>query len=36
MLANLDYTEVGGDEVQILECRTAGYFGSLLWRDGVP
>ena len=36
MLANLDYTVVGGDEVQILECKTAGYFGSLLWRDGVP
>jgi predicted phage-related endonuclease len=27
---------VGGDEVQVLECKTAGYFGSLLWRDGVP
>lgn len=36
MLANLDYTVVGGDEVQVLECKTAGYFGSLLWRDGVP
>jgi len=36
MLANLDYTVVGRDEVQILECKTAGYFGSLLWRDGVP
>lgn len=36
MLANLDFTVVGGDEVQVLECKTAGYFGSLLWRDGVP
>jgi putative phage-type endonuclease len=36
MLANLDYTVVGSDEVQILECKTAGEFGSRLWRDGVP
>jgi putative phage-type endonuclease len=36
MLANLDYSIVGGDEVQILECKTAGEFGSRLWRDGVP
>lgn len=36
MLANLDYTVVGNDEVQILECKTAGEFGSRLWRDGVP
>jgi predicted phage-related endonuclease len=28
MLANLDYTVVGSDEVQILECKTAGEFGS--------
>lgn len=36
MLANLDYTVVGNDEVQILECKTAGEYGSKLWRDGVP
>ncbi|KAF0811010.1 hypothetical protein A167_00042 [Alcanivorax sp. S71-1-4] len=36
MLANLDYTVVGHDAVQILECKTAGEFGARLWRDGVP
>ncbi len=36
MLANLDYTVLGADDVQILECKTAGEFGSRLWRDGVP
>lgn len=36
MLANLDYTVVGSDDVQVLECKTAGEFGSRLWRDGVP
>jgi putative phage-type endonuclease len=36
MLANLDYTVVGSDEVQILECKTAGEWGSRLWREGVP
>ena len=36
MLANLDYTVVGRNDVQILECKTAGEFGSRLWRDGVP
>ena len=36
MLANLDYTVVGNDEVQILECKTAGEWGAKLWRDGVP
>jgi putative phage-type endonuclease len=36
MLANLDYTVVGNDAVQILECKTAGEFGARLWRDGVP
>ncbi len=36
MLANLDYSIVGNDIVQILECKTAGEFGSRLWRDGVP
>ena len=36
MLANLDYTVIGSDEVQILECKTAGEYGAKLWRDGVP
>ena len=36
MLANLDYTVVGNDDVQILECKTAGEFGARLWQDGVP
>lgn len=36
MLANLDYAVVGHDEVQILECKTAGEYGAKLWRDGVP
>ena len=36
MLANLDYAITGNDEVQILECKTAGEHGAKLWRDGVP
>lgn len=36
MLANLDYQVVASDDVQVLECKTAGEFGSRLWRDGVP
>lgn len=36
MLSNLDYSVVGSDEVQILECKTAGEHDSRLWRDGVP
>lgn len=36
MLANLDYAVVGSEEVQILECKTAGEHGAKLWRDGVP
>lgn len=36
MLANLDYSVVGQDEVQILECKTAGQHGAKLWQDGVP
>ena len=35
MLANID-REVLNADVQILECKTAGEFGSRLWRDGVP
>ena len=36
MLANLDYSVVGSDDVQILECKTTGEHGAKLWRDGVP
>ena len=36
MLANLDYAVTGNPTVQILECKTAGEWGSRLWRDGVP
>jgi putative phage-type endonuclease len=36
MLANLDREVVGATGVHILECKTAGEFGSRLWRDGVP
>jgi predicted phage-related endonuclease len=32
MLANLDYSVVGSDEVQILECKTAGEYGAKLAR----
>ena len=36
MLANLDYAITGSDEVQILECKTAGEHGVKLWKHGVP
>lgn len=36
MLANIDREVVGDPEVRILECKTAGEFGSRLWKDGVP
>lgn len=36
MLANIDREVVGASDVQILECKTAGEFGSRLWKDGVP
>ncbi|MCW0090588.1 YqaJ viral recombinase family protein [Burkholderia pseudomallei] len=36
MLANVDREVVGNREVQLLECKTAGEFGTRLWRDGVP
>jgi predicted phage-related endonuclease len=36
MLANLDREVVGASDVQILECKTAGYHGARLWEDGVP
>ena len=36
MLANLDREVAGSNDVQILECKTAGINGAKLWRDGVP
>ena len=36
MLANIDREVIGSPDVQILECKTAGEFGSRLWRNGVP
>lgn len=36
MLANLDREIVGNPDVQVLECKTVGEFGSRLWKDGVP
>lgn len=36
MLANLDYAVVGSDEVQLLECKSVGEWGTKHWRDGVP
>jgi putative phage-type endonuclease len=36
MLANLDREVIGTQEVQILECKTAGINGARLWKEGVP
>ncbi len=36
MLANIDREVIGCEEVQILECKTAGINGARLWKDGVP
>ena len=36
MLANIDREIVGTPDVQILECKTSGGFGTRLWKDGVP
>ena len=36
MLANIDREVIGANDVQILECKTAGIQGSRLWKDGVP
>ena len=36
MLANIDHEGVVLPNLQILECKTAGEFGTRLWRDGVP
>ncbi|HFF2056883.1 YqaJ viral recombinase family protein [Pseudomonas aeruginosa] len=36
MLANIDREVIGADDVQILECKTAGLNGARLWKEGVP
>ena len=36
MLANIDREVIGSNEVQILECKTAGINGVRLWKGGVP
>lgn len=36
MLANIDREVIGMPDVNILECKTAGEFGSRLWKNGVP
>ncbi len=36
MLANLDYAVVGSDEVQLLECKSVGEWGTRHWRHAVP
>ncbi|TPG23467.1 YqaJ viral recombinase family protein [Variovorax guangxiensis] len=36
MLANIDREVIGSPDVQLLECKTAGYHGARLWEDGVP
>lgn len=36
MLANLDREVVGESDVQVLECKTAGDYGSRHWQDGPP
>jgi len=36
MLANIDREVTGAPDVQILECKTAGFNGVRLWKEGVP
>jgi len=36
MLANIDREVIGANDVQILECKTAGLNGARLWKEGVP
>ena len=36
MLANIDREVIGVNDVQILECKTAGINGACLWKEGVP
>jgi putative phage-type endonuclease len=36
LLANIDREIIGVPGMLVLECKTAGEFGSRLWKDGVP
>ncbi|MBX9756721.1 MAG: YqaJ viral recombinase family protein, partial [Pseudomonadaceae bacterium] len=36
MLANIDREVIGADDVQILECKTAGINGARLWKEACP
>ncbi|WP_312481591.1 YqaJ viral recombinase family nuclease [Stutzerimonas nitrititolerans] len=36
MRANIDREVIGAEDVQILECKTAGLNGARLWQEGVP
>ncbi|MEX5545474.1 YqaJ viral recombinase family protein [Pseudomonas pergaminensis] len=36
MRANIDREVISADDVQILECKTAGINGARLWEEGVP
>lgn len=36
MLANLDYRVTGTQDIQILECKSVGEWGTKHWREGVP
>ena len=36
MMANIDREVIGAEDVQILECKTAGINGARLWKEGVP
>lgn len=36
MLANLDYSVIGSDEVQVLNCIATGKYEAKRWSDGVP
>ena len=36
MLANIDREVIAANDVQILECKTAGINGARLWKEGVP
>jgi predicted phage-related endonuclease len=36
MLANIDREVISANDVQILECKTAGINGARLWKEGVP
>ena len=36
MMANIDREVIAADDVQILECKTAGISGARLWKEGVP